>query len=134
MALGELIQSLLRRCTLGLLEQLREWSRLPVPMHGIARKLQYRQFGTVVDGLAIFSHEAFDCFLACAVRVGGFAATEHETGRQPLDVPFPRAGHGFIEVVNIKYQSTGRRGESTKIAHMGITADLNGDARGRERG
>ena len=105
-----------------------------MPMHGVARQLQDRQLGTVADRLAIFSHEAFDSRLACSGGLASFAATEDEASGQPLDVPLPRTRHGFIEVVDVKHQSARGRGESAKIAYVGIPANLNRDTGGGERG
>ncbi|MCY1516800.1 hypothetical protein D9M68_514540 [compost metagenome] len=64
--------------------------------------------------------------------VGGMAQMacgHHEAGAQPLQVPLPRTGAGFVEIIEVEQQRALRRGIAAEVAHMGVAADLHGQAR-----
>jgi hypothetical protein len=57
-----------------------------------------------------------------------FTSRENKTGRHTLQVPFERRRAGLIKVIDVEDEAPVRRGVSTKVAYMGIPADLRKDA------
>ncbi len=57
-----------------------------------------------------------------------------KTCRQPLDVPLPRCGQRFVEVVDVEDEVALRRGERAEVQQMTIAAGLYPQAGGRRGG
>ena len=63
------------------------------------------------------------------------AATYFHRGRKSLQIPFPGTHRGFVEIVDVEYQSCGRGAEDTKITDMRVAYTLHrypGYRRGRQ--
>ena len=59
------------------------------------------------------------------------AAGDLDAGRQPLDVPLPRAGQGLVEVVDVEHQSALGRAEDAEVRQVRVAAQLHAQARSR---
>ena len=55
---------------------------------------------------------------------GAVAPGNGETGRQPLDVPFPWARQGLVEVVHVEDEPALRRPESPEGGQVGVSTAL----------
>ena len=80
---------------------------------------------------AVLRRAALHCPLAIPIGEPGRSGRHHQTGRQPLDVPLPRSGLGFVEVIQIEDLVAFGRGEGAEVVKMRVAADLQLDARGR---
>src|SRR5262249_33603738 len=47
-----------------------------------------------------------------------------QAGRQPLDIPLPRAGQGLVEVVDVEHQAALGRAEDAEVGQVSIAAGL----------
>ena len=61
-------------------------------------------------------------------------AGDDQAGRQPFDVPFPRAGQRLVEVVDVEHQVAFGRGEQPEVEHVRVPAQLRPDPGLRGRG
>ena len=61
------------------------------------------------------------------------ATGDFQAGRQPLDIPFPRAGQGLVEVVDVEHQATFGRAEQAEVGQVRVAAGLHGQP-GHRRG
>ena len=52
------------------------------------------------------------------------AGGNHHAGGQALEVPFPGAREGLVEVVDVEHQRALGRGEEPEVGQVGIAADL----------
>ena len=59
------------------------------------------------------------------------ASHDLEAGREALDVPFPRAGQGLVEIVDVEQHPPLGGAEQTEVRQVGVTAQLHGHARHR---
>ena len=64
---------------------------------------------------------------------GKATVTSHdlETGREALDVPFPRAGQGLVEIVDVENHPALGRAEQAEVRQVRVTAQLHGHPRCR---
>jgi hypothetical protein len=88
---------------------------------------------------SVFAHPTPIAFYRCPRRsfpirpAGTDEARRHiSAGGEPLQVPFPRAGLGFIEIVDRKHHVALSRSEHAKVRHMHVAAGL--DAQAGRRG
>ena len=89
-------------------------SRLPIPA---ARRIRFR-----------YSRDpGHDHGPAVGRGEAAIAAHDLEAGRQPLDVPLPRAGEGLVEVVDVEQHLPLGRAEQAEIRQVGVAAQLHGD-------
>ena len=93
--------------------------------------LERRQLCHLGHLVAVLRGAALHRPLAVPIGQPGRSGRHHQTGRQPLDVPLPRSGLGFVEVVQIEDLVAFGRGEGAEVEKMGVAADLQLDARGR---
>jgi hypothetical protein len=73
-------------------------------------------------------------FASVAFTESVAAAGEDEAGGQAFDIPFPRSGERFVQVVDVEDDSPFRRGEATEVPEVGVTAGLHAQARRRRAG
>ena len=50
----------------------------------------------------------------------GVPAGDHDARRQPLDIPLPRPGQRFVEVVDVEDQVPLGRGEEAEVEQVGV--------------
>ena len=62
------------------------------------------------------------------------APADLEARREPLHVPFPRAGVGLVEVVDVEEHPPLGRREHAEVRHVGVAAELDGHAGHRRAG
>ena len=56
------------------------------------------------------------------------ASGDDEASREPFDIPLPRRGQRFIEIVDVENDSPFRRGEVAEVRQMSIAARLHAQA------
>ena len=82
---------------------------------------------------SIRAHARERGFALVGLRKSVRLARQDETRGQPFDVPLPRPGQGFIEIVDVDDQPPFRRREAAEIQQMAIAADLRVDPGDRRR-
>src|SRR5437660_9336511 len=80
--------------------------------------------GKVLHRRLIFIDGGADHLAALLVRHTEFTACDLQAGGEPLQVPFPWAGQSLVEIVDVEYQRSLRRGEAAEVAHVRVTVEL----------
>lgn len=62
------------------------------------------------------------------------ATGEHKTGGETFDVPLPRCGQGFVEIVDVEDLASFRSGEQTEVEQVAIPASLDAQTSYRRMG
>ena len=76
------------------------------------------------DGVTISSH--------CVRLESPIARDDVQAAREPLDVPFPRAGNRLVEVVDVEHEAAFGRRELPEVGDVRVTTGLHpqpGDGR-----
>jgi hypothetical protein len=114
----------------------------PVDVQAVEGPGQQRLAGQVAELAAVGRGAAHDRVLAGVLGQAVLAPGDPDAGRQPPHVPFPRAGVGLVEVVEVEDQVALRRGVEAEVAKVGVAADdrldagagQGGEVLGHERG
>ena len=89
-----------------------------------------RAFGRgVAHPLAVPAHARHHDGSTVGARVAAVTAHDLETGGQAFDVPFPRTGERFVEVVDVEDQLPLGRAEHAEVRQVGVATELHADAR-----
>ena len=56
--------------------------------------------------------------------MSGFASRQHGAGQEPLQIPFPGAAAGLVEIIEIKDKAAVVFPESSEIDQVGVAAEL----------
>ncbi len=102
--------------------------------HLMAHELEEGEFAELVHQHAVGVDALANGELGVFILVARFAGGEHERDGEPLEVPFEGRLRGFVKVVDVKEELAVGSGETAKIAHVGVAADLDVDAGRGQRG
>ena len=86
--------------------------------------VQVRHPGEGPHRLSISGHRGRDDLAAVLAGEPVAAGSHFHAGRQPFDVPLPRAGQRLIEVVDVEDQEALGRAEDPEVRQVGIPARL----------
>ncbi len=79
--------------------------------------------------LAVGAHRRPDDVRAHALVEAVLPTGDDQARREPLDVPFPWPGQGFVEVVDVEQEIAFRGAEQPEVHHVRVAAQLGPDAR-----
>ena len=121
---SELLEEVERTGALGLQQGSVDGSDAFFTMDLVAGHLKDGLAGEGVDSTAVTGDEDLRRGPAGGVAMTRFAAGEDEGGGHAFDVPFPGAGDGFVEIVEVEDQLAVGSGEGAKVLDVGIAAEL----------
>jgi hypothetical protein len=104
-----------------------------VHVQGGERTGQQRLRGEVPEMFAVFLDAVPDRVEAGVLAEAVLPPGDPDAGHQPAQVPFPGAGVGLVEVVQVEDEFPFRGGVEAEIAQVGVAADDRGDAGVRQR-
>ena len=94
----------------------------------------HRNAGQLLHRFAVGAHRMTNDPLSDLCGIIVLATRNLNAGGQPLDVPFPWARGGLVEVVQVEDEMTLRRTEHAEIRHVCVAAELRVDSRDRGGG